>query len=294
MQTARGRLEKSIPQRTARSSRPLPSRVARCLNQNEAPMRHAPVVVAIVNTNPDLVRLLRMNLERAGFVVFEMHIEDIKVGSADVSSFLEQHDPKVIVSVVRRPAAAVVAIVTALVITACDRPGGDGPPPPSTPPADTPAAASLGAHRPEALVAAATDVIGFLRGEVPFSRLRLADTVTLQLGREEGGTKRAVARERLREPSGWSVRSPSLGMTYRFPPPRSLTVLTTRVGRHLNCGEYALSVAAPALARLPHVGTMLKPQEFSSCLQTWNITIVFDADATPPTVVAAVYDQPEW
>jgi CheY-like chemotaxis protein len=66
-------------------------------------MHNGPIVVAIVNTNPDLVRLLRMNLERAGFVVFEIHIEDIKLGAANVNSFLEQHDPKVIVYDVAPP-----------------------------------------------------------------------------------------------------------------------------------------------------------------------------------------------
>ena len=60
-------------------------------------MTHIPIVVAIVNTNPDLVRILRMSLEKAGFVVFEFHIEDIKLGAADVDSLLRQHDPKVIV-----------------------------------------------------------------------------------------------------------------------------------------------------------------------------------------------------
>jgi hypothetical protein len=62
-----------------------------------ATMSNGPPVVAIVNTNPDLVKILRYNLERAGFVVFEIHIEDIRLGAANVDSFLEQHDPKVIV-----------------------------------------------------------------------------------------------------------------------------------------------------------------------------------------------------
>lgn len=60
-------------------------------------MTHTPLVVAIVNTNPDLVRLLRMALERAGFIVFEIFIEDIKLGAANVDAFLSQHNPKVIV-----------------------------------------------------------------------------------------------------------------------------------------------------------------------------------------------------
>ena len=49
-------------------------------------MTQAPPVVAVVNTNPDLVRIMRMSLEKAGFVVFEFHIEDIRLGAADVDS----------------------------------------------------------------------------------------------------------------------------------------------------------------------------------------------------------------
>ena len=40
---------------------------------------------------------MRITLEKAGFVVFEFHIEDIKLGAADVDSLLKQHDPKVVV-----------------------------------------------------------------------------------------------------------------------------------------------------------------------------------------------------
>ena len=66
-------------------------------------MADPPTVVAVINTNPDLVRLLRMNIERAGFVVFVIHIEDIKLGSADVDSLLRQHDPRVVVYDVAPP-----------------------------------------------------------------------------------------------------------------------------------------------------------------------------------------------
>jgi CheY-like chemotaxis protein len=62
-----------------------------------------PVVVAVVNTNPDLVRILRMALEKAGFIVFTIHIEEIKSGEANVESFLNQHDPRVIVYDVALP-----------------------------------------------------------------------------------------------------------------------------------------------------------------------------------------------
>jgi hypothetical protein len=42
------------------------------------------------------------------------------------------------------------------------------------------------------------------------------------------------------------------------------------------------------------VGTKLEPPDFSSCLQSWNLTLMFVADETSPTLLAAVYDQWEW
>ena len=53
-------------------------------------------VVAVVNTNPDLVELLKAEIEKAGFVVLVMHINDIREG-LDVEAVLAQHDPQVIV-----------------------------------------------------------------------------------------------------------------------------------------------------------------------------------------------------
>ena len=53
-------------------------------------------VVAVVNTNPDLVELLKARIETAGFVVLIMHIADIRAG-LDVEAVLAQHDPSVIV-----------------------------------------------------------------------------------------------------------------------------------------------------------------------------------------------------
>lgn len=63
----------------------------------------APTVVAIVNTNPDLVRLLRVAIEQAGFIVLVMHIEDIKLGETDMDMLLQQHDPRVVVYDVAPP-----------------------------------------------------------------------------------------------------------------------------------------------------------------------------------------------
>jgi DNA-binding NarL/FixJ family response regulator len=55
-----------------------------------------PPVVAVVNTNPDLVELLKARIEAAGFVVLVLHIAEIRAG-LDLQAVLAQHDPKVIV-----------------------------------------------------------------------------------------------------------------------------------------------------------------------------------------------------
>jgi DNA-binding NarL/FixJ family response regulator len=53
-------------------------------------------VVAVINTNPDLVELLKARIESAGFVVLVLHIADIRAG-LDLKAVLSQHDPQVIV-----------------------------------------------------------------------------------------------------------------------------------------------------------------------------------------------------
>ena len=53
-------------------------------------------VVAVVNTNPDLIELLKVHIEKAGFVVLIIHIHDIRQG-LDIGAVLTQHDPQVIV-----------------------------------------------------------------------------------------------------------------------------------------------------------------------------------------------------
>lgn len=150
----------------------------------------------------------------------------------------------------------------------------------------------LGAHRPAELEEAAKQVIRFLRGEVGFHRIRIADTVTFYVSPEGGGTRTALTRHQLRDRSKWKVHV--LGMEPSLVPPQGLTRLTTRVGRHFNCREYPLSSRFAELALLPHVGTRLDRGEESSCLETRNLTLVFDPDERPPTLVAAVHDQWEW
>jgi DNA-binding NarL/FixJ family response regulator len=53
-------------------------------------------VVAVVNTNPDVVELLKARIEAAGFVVLVLHIAEIRAG-LDLKSVLALHDPQVIV-----------------------------------------------------------------------------------------------------------------------------------------------------------------------------------------------------
>ena len=59
--------------------------------------RGSPPVVAIVNTNDDLVQLLREAFIQDGFLVVSAHIRDIKAGRQDFSAFLAAHDPAVVV-----------------------------------------------------------------------------------------------------------------------------------------------------------------------------------------------------
>jgi DNA-binding NarL/FixJ family response regulator len=53
-------------------------------------------VVAVVNTNPDLVELLKARIEAAGFIVLVIHVAEIRAG-LDVGAVFAQHDPQVIV-----------------------------------------------------------------------------------------------------------------------------------------------------------------------------------------------------
>jgi hypothetical protein len=150
-------------------------------------------------------------------------------------------------------------------------------------------------HAPSDLLDAAKGVVGFLRGEIDFNRVRLADTVTLYLGLEAGGVRREVRRAALRDPRNWKVRlDGARGHDYSLVPPKGPTVMTTRIGRHFRCRDHPLSSVSEELARFPHVGVLFTPPQMESCLQAWNFTLVFDPNAKPPTLVAVVYDQFEW
>lgn len=54
-------------------------------------------VVAVINTAPDTVDLLRQALERAGFVVVSTYTHALRTGEVNLESFMRVHQPKVIV-----------------------------------------------------------------------------------------------------------------------------------------------------------------------------------------------------
>jgi CheY-like chemotaxis protein len=60
-------------------------------------MSTKPPVVAILNSNDDLVELLRSLLEQAGFVTVSGHVDQVRRGELDLVNFVKQHEPNVIV-----------------------------------------------------------------------------------------------------------------------------------------------------------------------------------------------------
>jgi hypothetical protein len=142
------------------------------------------------------------------------------------------------------------------------------------------------------LDSAARRMVEFLHGHASLDPMDLSDTVTLWVAPEGGGGSAAFGRDQLRDRSAWKVRSG--GRVFTLAPPTGVTKLTTSVGSHFDCTEQPLASKSPRLARWPHVGTMLRPESAASCLQSWNVTFVFDVRNSRPRVVAAMYDQWEW
>lgn len=170
-------------------------------------------------------------------------------------------------------------LLFAFLFAACG--GQEGDPEPI---ASTPAEAG-------ALDAAGRTVVRFLQGRVSFDSVALADSVTLHVAPEGGGGTAVHARDELRDPTSWTVVSG--GRSYVLAPPPGSATLTTKTNRHFNCMEYDLASRNAELARLPHVGTRLQSGQATSCLGSWNLTLVFDS-MERPRLVAAMYDQWEW
>jgi hypothetical protein len=183
----------------------------------------------------------------------------------------------------RRPLAVVAVLFWA---TACR--GGDGS---RSNPRGDPGQEDIAtpvSRGDSALIAAAGRVGAFLRGNAVFEHRLFADTVVLHVAPEGGGAQRVVPVSELAVRSGWTVGG------YSLLPPADDRELVMSVGRHLSCIEAPLATQSEALARMPHVGTSLRPAEGGSCLQSWTLTLVFDTTGGSPRVVAALYDQWEW
>jgi DNA-binding NarL/FixJ family response regulator len=54
-------------------------------------------VIAVFNTSPDTVDMLRLALEHAGMVVVSGMTFEIRDGQVDIEAFLREHDPAAIV-----------------------------------------------------------------------------------------------------------------------------------------------------------------------------------------------------
>ena len=53
-------------------------------------------VICVLNTSDDIVELLRIVFEHAGFVVISAHIDQIKRGTVDIEQLIDQHRPSVV------------------------------------------------------------------------------------------------------------------------------------------------------------------------------------------------------
>ena len=60
-------------------------------------MNTSATVVAVINTSPDTVDLLRIVLEDAGFVVVSAFTYEFRDGDVDLESFCREHKPEIIV-----------------------------------------------------------------------------------------------------------------------------------------------------------------------------------------------------
>jgi CheY-like chemotaxis protein len=73
------------------------ARPSRRANVKRRVRKAATPVVAVVNTNDDLVMALRSRLLDEGYAIVTAHIRDIKSGREDFAAFVRSHDPDVII-----------------------------------------------------------------------------------------------------------------------------------------------------------------------------------------------------
>lgn len=143
-------------------------------------------------------------------------------------------------------------------------------------------------HEYAYLVDETEQLVAFLRGMGTLNTGLLNDSIVLYLAPDGGGKQRAMTLEQLKERSAWQLDN------YSFVPPDGMKELTIQPGLHFNCKPMLLSNKFPELAKKPHVGARLAVSEEAGCLQTWNLTFVFNENPTTPHLIAVVYDQWEW
>ena len=66
-------------------------------------MADRPKIIAILNTNQEVLDLVRESLQQAGYATVVAHIDDLKRGRLDMIQFVEEHKPDVIVYDVAPP-----------------------------------------------------------------------------------------------------------------------------------------------------------------------------------------------
>ena len=65
--------------------------------------RSGPHAVGVFNTSPDTVEMLRIVLEREGFIVVAAYTYDMRDSRVDIESLVRQHQPKVVIYDVAPP-----------------------------------------------------------------------------------------------------------------------------------------------------------------------------------------------
>jgi CheY-like chemotaxis protein len=66
-------------------------------------MNNSATAVGVFNTSPDTVEMLRIVLERAGFIVVSAYTFDLRDSKIDIEMLVRQHQPKVIIYDVAPP-----------------------------------------------------------------------------------------------------------------------------------------------------------------------------------------------
>ena len=70
------------------------------------PLNDRPTVIAVINSTPDIVEMLRVAFEHAGFVVVSTFTHLIRGGEVDFEAFIQQHQPQAIVYDIAPPYAS--------------------------------------------------------------------------------------------------------------------------------------------------------------------------------------------